>query len=232
MQVIVGDVHGCIDELNELLKLLSYDKNKMKLILAGDLLDRGPDSVAVVRKARELNAEATIGNHEVKFLKWLKNPKPIDEDKKHYELFSEEDIRYIKNMQPYYKLDNNSYVIHAGMRPRIPIHKQNVNDLMFLRYTTKDGKFISIKKVLTLGKEACDAVFWTELWTGDHNIVYGHNVHSMDNIYKTDYDTGNSAYGIDTGCCFGGHLTAMIWETKEIVQVKAKKVYYKPGFEE
>lgn len=50
--IIVGDIHGCIDELNELIKTISYDKKTDRLILLGDLIDRGPDSVGVVQRAR------------------------------------------------------------------------------------------------------------------------------------------------------------------------------------
>ena len=60
--IIVGDVHGCIDEFDELVNLVSYDKTRDRLILLGDLIDRGPDSVAVVKRAREMNLECVMGN--------------------------------------------------------------------------------------------------------------------------------------------------------------------------
>ena len=67
--IFIGDIHGCLDEFNELLNKLSYDPKEDRLILLGDLIDRGPDSVGVVRKARELRLECVMGNHEHKYIK-------------------------------------------------------------------------------------------------------------------------------------------------------------------
>ncbi len=68
--VAVGDVHGCIEEFQELLKTLQYNKDQMRLVLLGDLVDRGPDSAGCVKLARRLNLECIQGNHEEKHLRW------------------------------------------------------------------------------------------------------------------------------------------------------------------
>lgn len=228
--IIVGDIHGCIEEFNELIRTLSYNKQTDRLILLGDLIDRGPDSVAVVRRAREMDLECVRGNHEQKFLKWFRNSgsrSDVYDRSPHYSKFSDQDINYIANMPLYIKV-GNILIVHAGLRPGIPVDKQKPDDLMYLRYTDSDRKFISVKKVMSLGAEAAGAHFWTEFWTGPESVVYGHNVHSLnDPLIEKISDNETVCYGIDTGCCFGGRLTAMILENKEIVQVQAKKVYYK-----
>jgi hypothetical protein len=94
-----------------------------------------------------------------------------------------------------------------------------------------DSKFISLKKISRLGKEATGAHFWTEFWSGPESVVYGHNVHSEENPLIEEVSPGVTCYGLDTGCCFGGRLTALILETKEIVQVQAKRAYYESRFE-
>ncbi|CAB4196978.1 bis(5'-nucleosyl)-tetraphosphatase PrpE [uncultured Caudovirales phage] len=226
--ILIGDIHGCIEEFNELLNKLSYNKNTDRLILLGDLIDRGPDSVAVVKKARELDLECVMGNHEHKFLKWNNNrgsSNDVYDKKPHYNDFSDEDINYIFRMPTYIKLDN-IIVVHAGLKPGISISSQLKDDLMYLRYTDLDRKFISLKKISKIGKEKAGAIFWTEFWYGPESVIYGHSVHSMETPLIEEVASGVICYGLDTGCCFGGHLSALILETKEIIQVKAKQKYY------
>jgi bis(5'-nucleosyl)-tetraphosphatase (symmetrical) len=61
-------------------------------------------------------------------------------------------------------------------------------------------------------------------------VIHGHNVNSLESPLIEEPAPGAFCYGLDTGCCFGGRLSALILETKEIVQVPAKRIYYKAGF--
>lgn len=231
--ICISDIHGCIDEFEELLKKISYNKKSDRIILLGDLIDRGPDSLAVVQKARQMNLECVMGNHEYKFLKWYRSSgsrADVYDKKDYYSEFMNEDINYISNMPTYIKLDNNVVVVHAGLKPGISISAQSKDDLMYLRYTDSQRKFISLKKIANIGVEAAGAHFWTEFWTGPESVVYGHNVHSMTDPLIEEVSPGVMCYGLDTGCCFGGRLTALILETKEIVQVQAKETYYTAKF--
>jgi len=233
--IVVGDIHGCIDEFDELIKKLSYAKGSDRLILLGDLIDRGPDSVAVVRRAREMDLECVMGNHEHKFIKWYRSSgtkNDVYDSRPHYTQFSDADINYIHRMSDYIKVDD-FVIVHAGLRPHVPLEKQLREDLFYVRYMDDDSKFISLRKINKAGsKEAVNAHFWTESFDGAHNVVYGHNVNDREKIRIDVHPyTGKTCYGIDTGACFGGRLTAMILETKEIVQVEAKKVYYQSTFE-
>jgi bis(5'-nucleosyl)-tetraphosphatase (symmetrical) len=230
--IIVGDIHGCIDEFEELLRVLSYDKRSDRLILLGDLIDRGPDSLGVVQKARKMGLECVMGNHEYKFLKWWKSSgsqADVYDRKDFYTRFTDEDVNYIFRMPTYIKLDG-AVIVHAGLKPGIPVSAQSKDDLMYLRYTDSEKRFISLKKVAKIGKEAAGAHFWTEFWYGPDSVVYGHNVHSMTDPLIEEVIPGVTCYGLDTGCCFGGKLTALVWETKEIVQVQAKRTYYQSKF--
>lgn len=231
--IFVGDIHGCIDEFNELLNRISYDPRSDRLILLGDLVDRGPDSIAVVTKAREMNLECLMGNHEHKFVKWYRaqgsRMAEFHDSRNYYAQLSEQDINYIMNMPTYIELDD-VIAVHAGLKPGISLSSQTKDDLMYLRYTDSDRRFISLKKINKLGKEATGARFWTEFWTGPKSVVYGHNVHSYEDPLIEEVSPGVACYGLDTGCCFGGRLTALIWETKELVQIQAKRAYYKSDF--
>lgn len=230
--IIVGDIHGCIDEFNELIKKLSYDKNSDRLILLGDLVDRGPDSQAVVQLAREMDLECVMGNHEHKFLKWFRSSLSSQEiygHKSYYNKLSDEDVNYIARM-PYSIKINNTIVVHAGLRAGVSLANQTKDDLMYIRFMDATSKFISLKKISKFGKDELGAHFWTEFWQGPESVVYGHHVHSYQDPLVEEIYPGVMCYGIDTGCCFGGKLTALILETKEIVQVQAKKSYYNSKF--
>lgn len=233
--IIISDIHGCLDEFNQLLLKLQYDQETDRLILGGDLVDRGPLSAEVVRRAREMDLECVLGNHDQKVIKWFRAQGSAQEQfhqgKDYYRQFSDQDINYIAQMPLWIKLpEHNAIVIHAGLRSGIPLEKQDRQDLLYLRYCDSDQKFISLKKIHKLGKKEADAHFWTEFGSFNCNIIYGHNVNSMENIRIDRYQDGTAAYGIDTGCCFGGKLTALILETKEVVQVQAKQVYHQSKF--
>lgn len=232
--IIVGDIHGCIDEFNELINTVSYNKNTDRMILAGDLIDRGPDSIAVVSKARKMDLECVMGNHEAKFLRWFnssKNARKIREGQDYYSKLSDDDIDYIFRMPTYINL-GDIIVVHAGLKAGISLDRQSKDDLMSLRYTDLNGNFISLRKIHKAGGvEALDAHFWTEFWKGPESIVYGHNVHSMESPLIEEVAPNVKCYGIDTGCCFGGRLSCLILPTFEIVQVPAKHIYHKSGFD-
>jgi predicted phosphodiesterase len=66
---VIGDVHGCVNELNALVTKLNYDPTKDQLILAGDLTAKGPDSGGVIRRAKELGAFCVRGNHDDKIVR-------------------------------------------------------------------------------------------------------------------------------------------------------------------
>lgn len=232
--ILIGDVHGCLDEFNDLVKKISYNKETDRLILLGDLIDRGPDSVGVIAKARAMDLECVMGNHEHKFLKWYKSHgtrNDVYDKRSYYSDFTDADVNYIHRMSPYIEIpEQKTVIVHAGLRGGIPLANQSKDDLYYIRYMDSDKKFISLKKISRLGKEATDAHFWTENWYGPESVVYGHNVHSYEDPLITEVAPGVTCYGLDTGCCFGGRLTALILETKEVVQVQAKKVYYGSKF--
>jgi bis(5'-nucleosyl)-tetraphosphatase (symmetrical) len=231
--IFVGDIHGCVDEFDELIEKLKYDPVHDRMILLGDLIDRGPNSVAVVNRAMKMNLECVMGNHEYKFVKWFRaqgSRNDVYDRKDHYSKFSDEELKYIMSMPTYVELDD-VIAVHAGLKPGIPISSQTKDDCMYLRYTDSNRRFVSLRKINKLGKEETGAIFWTQFWYGPKSVVYGHNVHSNELPLIEERLPGIVCYGLDTGCCFGGHLSALIWETKEIIQVKAKEVYYQSSFE-
>jgi diadenosine tetraphosphatase ApaH/serine/threonine PP2A family protein phosphatase len=222
--IIVGDVHGCLDELDELLLLVNYKgcSRGDRLVLAGDLLDRGPDPVGVVRRARELQAEAVLGNHEEKHLRWrkwsnkvaagesAKNPmRPFDETRlaEHLSL-SDDDMDWLEALPPFLRLDESWMVVHAGFETNgVAPEDQKLGKICRVRDVGDDGKMAADHRNPLKPVEG--AVPWATRWKGPESVVYGHAVHSLLEP-RTDHHDGYSCYGIDTGCVFGGRLTAIL----------------------
>lgn len=253
--VAVGDIHGCLEEFDELVKTIQFNKNQMRMVLLGDLMDRGPDPVGCVRRARELGVECIMGNHEEKHLRWHKHQKKLqetgklnpmkpmpEEDMKANESLNDQDWTWLKNLPVKLDLGLGWWAVHAGCEPRFTLHKQNPSQIMRVRYVDDRG----IGRALGPNMSQPEGtVYWDEQWKGPESIVYGHCVHDLKD-YRIVSNNGATCAGIDTGCCFGGHLTAMFmdesnsplvdpndyWTSLDFVQVKAKKVYYMRDGEE
>lgn len=249
--VVVGDVHGCLEELDELLRVIQYNKNQMRLVFLGDLVDRGPDSVGCVRRVRELQTECIMGNHEEKHLRFYKheqnrlatgkaNPmKPMAAaDAAANATMSDQDWTWLKALPVKLHLGHEWWAVHAGCEPRYTLEKQNKSQIMRVRYVDERG----IGRALNPDMSQPDNTeYWDMQWKGPESIVYGHCVHSLTHPRSVKLN-GVSCLGIDTGCVFGGHLTAAFFQDEfpleggsvykaqtfstQFVQVKAKQKYY------
>lgn len=248
--VLISDVHGCLDELDELLKTIQYSSRLMRLVFLGDLVHRGLDSLGVVRRVKELNVECIKGNHEDSLLRWRKHQKvfydtgklnpmktPSLVDKIANESLSEDDLIYLKNLPIKLDLGLNWWAVHAGMEPGLPFEKQVPPQMMRVRYVNEMGRGVSLNPDKSQPE---GTVYWDQMWKGPQSILYGHCVHNLKEIRYTTYNEV-SMIGIDTGCVFGGHLTASfmhkgtstlegitpLYETykPEFVQIKAKQKY-------
>ena len=237
--IVIGDVHGCIEELDELLAEVYHPGDR--LVFLGDLVDRGPDSLGVVRRVRELGAECVMGNHESKHLRYRKheamrkacgkkNPmKPFYGDKlKLQESLTVDDWAFLFTLPKYIRLGKKLMAVHAGCKPGIAVEAQDENVLTHVRYLRKDNLEtvnLNDEEIWSSGK----AAFWTELWTGPDSIIYGHHPADKNKPAIDECEDDVRCVCIDTGCCFGGHLTAAIVEGSqmEFVKVKAKHLYAK-----
>jgi len=240
--IAIGDIHGCIEEFQELLKTIQYNKEKMRVVLLGDLLDRGPDSVGCIRLARQLKLESIRGNHEDTHLRWRRHEqkrkdlgKPNPMSKLSYnkqivqETLSEEDIEWINNLPLRLELYKNLWAVHGGCSPRFKLSEQPSNQIIRLRYVDDKGIPQSLGENFS---QPPNTKYWAEVWQGPESIVYGHCVHDLKNPRIDDHGR-YKCIGIDTGCVFGGMLTAAIFNVSnnnnfdiEFVQIAAKTKYY------
>jgi calcineurin-like phosphoesterase family protein len=242
----IGDPHGCAQELKELVDQINGKYPNTRIILLGDFLDRGYD----VPGCLKYRFESVLGNHDHRFLKWLKTKDTtVHYYQPYYSEISEEDIAYLRSL-PYYIEMEDVICIHAGIVPYLPMTRQEPQNMMYLRYTDNNRRTISLKKINKFGKQNLGAKYWTEFGDGSFghplaqnakNVIYGHHVHDMENPQITKFNNGKACYGIDCGVVFGGHLVSAIiprnatndghdWDKIEFLKVKAKQTYFQSDF--
>ncbi len=213
--IAIGDIHGCHQEFAELLGVLELTKDD-RLILLGDLVNRGPDSCKVIDLARAHNALSLLGNHELRLLEYrrTKDESLIREtDLDTYTKLRPEDWAYLEAMPLTHELpDLNMVFVHGGFLPGEPWQKQPAHVVTRIQVIDSNGK--PRKR-----SDAPDALPWADQWNGPPFVVYGHTPRSE--IYKLKWSVG-----IDTACVMGGALTAFILPERRFVQVKARKRYF------
>ena len=213
--IAIGDIHGCPAEFAELLAQLAPTRED-RLILLGDLVNRGPDSCKVIDLARACRATALLGNHELRLLKYRKtgDRKYIKEhDLETFAQLRPADWEFLENMPlTFEEPELNVVFVHGGFLPAEPWARQGAEVVTRIQVVTRDGR--PAKRT-----DEPDAPPWAELWSGPPFAVYGHT--PRPEIYKLKWSVG-----IDTGCVLGGHLTAYILPEKRFVQVRARAHYW------
>jgi bis(5'-nucleosyl)-tetraphosphatase (symmetrical) len=215
--IVIGDIHGCLDEFDALLAHVSYQPGKDRLILLGDLVDRGPDSHGVLRRAQELRAAVVLGNHDEKHLRWHRYQLRAAMDPRFkvpmrrlsenqlatHATLTEQDFEFIGSFVPYLFIGHPWVAVHGGLDPIKPIEEQDTKQMVRRRYIDpQDGKLLKMGKGCSLPPHA---VFWAHAYNGPEHVIYGHNIYELGKPKTTQYTVG-----IDTGCVFGGGLTAGI----------------------
>ena len=212
--IIIGDVHGCALEFETLLRSLKL-RSGDKIIQVGDLINRGPESHRTIELAKEYKVKCVLGNHEIRLLKArnLKNPenlKPYDQDT--LDQLTEKDWNFLETMRPYiHKKKRNTVIVHAGFLPKPAWHKQNIDIITQIQIIDASGQ--PAKR-----QSPTDVSSWADHWPGTPFVVYGHT--SRPKVIRR-----NNTIGIDTGCVFGGHLTAYTLQDQSIIQIPARKAY-------
>lgn len=189
--IIVGDVHGCRVELEALLERVGFTSGD-RLVFVGDLVARGPDSLGVLDVVRRTGAIVVRGNHEQKLLDARAGLSTLPKTHRDVALSLRPiDWSILASSRLWFDLPEHEVrVIHAGVDPRVPFPKQKPMTLMAIR-TVRDE-------------------LWGSLYTGPPHIVFGHNAPTGIQIHRW-------ATGLDSGCVYGGALTAMVLNAKQKV---------------
>jgi hypothetical protein len=213
--IAVGDIHGCHVEFAELLGKLALAKND-RLVLLGDLVNRGPDSNKVIDLARETRAIALLGNHELRLLKYRRSGDRKYTKEVDLETFGKlrtEDWAYLESMAlTFEEPELNMVFVHGGFLPGEPWQRQAAEVVTRIQVIDRDGK--PAKRA-----DFPSAPSWADLWSGPPFVVYGHT--PRPEVYKLKW-----SLGIDTGCVLGGCLTAFELPEKRFIQVKARQRYW------
>ncbi|HEX4592588.1 MAG TPA: polynucleotide kinase-phosphatase [Gemmataceae bacterium] len=246
---LIGDVHGCCDELDALLRQLGYVEAALgepdaawgnraythpagrKAVFVGDLVDRGPrilDSVRLVRNmVRAGTALCVPGNHDMKLLRKLRGkdvqithgladslaeidalPDEVREP------FCKELAEFLDSLVSHYVLDDGKLVVaHAGMKQEMQGRGSGkVRDFALYGETTGETDEFGLPIRYN----------WAAEYRGPAMVVYGHTP-------VPEPDWLNRTVNIDTGCVFGGKLTALRYPEKEFVSVPAARTYCEPA---
>ncbi|MGE0191555.1 MAG: polynucleotide kinase-phosphatase [Planctomycetota bacterium] len=233
---IVGDVHGCYDELLELLDKLGYvvaeagtsprvhHPEGRTLVFVGDLVDRGPRSPDVLRLAmaavRESGAIWVPGNHDVKLQRKLAGKdvrithglgETLEQLAREPEGFGAEVEEFIRGLVSHVLLDGGQLVVaHAGMKEAYQGRASaRVRDFALYGETTGETDDFGLPVRFD----------WASEYRGRAAVIYGHTP-----VYEAQWVNGTLC--IDTGCVFGGRLTALRYPERELVDVPAHKTWY------
>lgn len=230
--ILIGDVHGCVDELRNLLDHVEYDRSTDDAIVVGDLVDRGPDSIGVISLCMERGVRALMGNHDEKHVRHARNLArhpdsrvgfSSDEERGMWSRMSDSQRDWLSNLPNFLRVGPDLVAVHAGMLPGIPVEQQPSRVLHRLRYlesrSRKDGTPYWEMARMRISDDGGflrprGSVYWTRVYDGDETVFYGHNV-SMEGPVIDISPSGGMCVGIDTGACFGGRLTAAIVDTTD-----------------
>ena len=236
---IIGDVHGCFDELLELMTTLGYSIKKngdgyqvgvpdrRKAIFLGDLVDRGPKIVAVLRLVMDMvDAGTTLcipGNHDVKLLQKLRGKDvkiahgladSIAQLESESPEFKSKVVEFLDGLISHYVLDDGKLVVaHAGMKEEMQGRgSAAIRSFALFGETTGETDEFGLPVRYN----------WAADYRGKAMVVYGHTP-------VGEPQWLNRTINIDTGCVFGGKLTALRYPEKELVSVPAHRTYYEPA---
>ncbi|WP_433474550.1 metallophosphoesterase family protein [Spirillospora sp. CA-142024] len=201
--VIVGDIHGCFDELLELLEKIGLRPDDL-LVSVGDLVDRGPSPGEVTRLFRERpNSVAVMGNHERKHVRGIFS---YAQEITRLQLGDRyaETVEWMRTL-PYYFEDEHVRVVHAAMLSGIPLAEQKEE----------------ILSGTTSGQRELTALFpdghWHDHYTDAKPVVFGHHVTGHEPLIRDA-----RIFGLDTGACHGWNLTALCVPGFTVHSVKAR----------
>lgn len=237
---IIGDIHGCFDELYLLLNKLGYTitanqgdlsdrytikaPENRKAVYVGDLIDRGPENVKVLKLVMDMVKQGCAicvpGNHENKFLRWLRGRKvqlryglevTTEQVEKESDEFKDELEKFIDGLISHYVFDNGKLVVaHAGMKQEYQ-GRGSGKVRSFALYGETSGETDEYGLPIRYN--------WAKDYRGEALVVYGHTP-----VPKAQFF--NNTICLDTGCVFGGQLTALQYPERTLVSVDAAKEYY------
>jgi hypothetical protein len=192
--VIVGDVHGCRAELEALLAAVAFAPGD-RLVMVGDLVVRGPDPAGVIDVCAAAGARSVRGNHEDRLLRGRQGRAPIGPAQRAViAALTDRHWAFLEALPLWIDLPEHGVrVVHAGVVPGVPIERQQPRALMYMRCLDHAGEAV----------EKRGGTPWGARYRGPPHVVFGHNAQEEPQLHP-------AATGLDTGCVYGGRLTALV----------------------
>ena len=207
--IIIGDIHGCFDELGDLLGLINLQADD-RVIAVGDLITKGPKSSQVLDLfINDPRFSSVVGNHDRAIRQYLRGePVPLTKQQRDViQQLDDDRQRYAQFLRslPYIIELPSHLIVHAGIRPGVALDEQMASDLTEIR---------------TMGADPArrKGTAWYKIYRGPKTILFGH-------WPKKKPKRAAFAIGLDTGCVYGGHLTGYIIESDQFVSVPARETY-------
>jgi diadenosine tetraphosphatase ApaH/serine/threonine PP2A family protein phosphatase len=207
--IVIGDIHGCFEELQDLLRVLEL-RTEDRVIAVGDLIVKGPQSREVLdRFIEDDRFSAVIGNHDRAIRQhWRGEPlrltkeqnvtvAELESDRERYSV-------YLRSL-PFTINLGSHLIVHAGVRPGVPLRRQMSSDLTEIR-------------TMGVNPSSRKGVPWFDVYRGRRIVLFGHWPAKAPRVARR-------ALGLDTGCVYGGRLTAYIIELNQFVSVPARQSY-------
>jgi bis(5'-nucleosyl)-tetraphosphatase (symmetrical) len=233
--IIYGDIHGCLQEFEKLRKKLHLQKDDIE-ISVGDFLNKGPYSLNTLRYLNYHHIQSVMGNNEAKIIKLYHKYQKLgkdylktlrESDKRTLLELEEKDIKYLESL-PYYIKIQNLTIVHGGI-----VNGMKLSDKM----SEKEKKLLTQLRFFNAAHEPIPyedfenrKVFWSQEYDGSEGfVIFGHHPFEKVKIDK-------HAIGIDTGCVYGGKLTAITFTYHDshidtsnytLYQQKAKQKHFR-----
>jgi bis(5'-nucleosyl)-tetraphosphatase (symmetrical) len=239
MRWVIGDIHGCAREFEDLLEAIRFDPAQDELWSVGDVVNTGPDSLAALRMWRDVGGRAVIGNHDIYALRARAGLVPRRNDRLD-ELYAAKDcdalLARLRSCSALVRLERELapegvWLVHAGVHPLW-------NDLASLAARLDaqphDDDWLRGDEISFMTRVRCCDRFgervrftgrpadapppyrpWDAFYAGEDLIVHGH--WAMRGHYR-----GPRAMGLDSACVYGGHLTAWCLENDRIESVPCR----------
>lgn len=197
--VAIGDIHGCYNELNQLLDVIvPIVPSGTKYVFLGDYVDRGPDSKKVIEKLIQLQdmwpkrVICLMGNHD-DMMTWGQRHHYIEETLKSYEInhamaFPTEHMKWIKKLPMWYQDHMGRVFVHAA-----------------------------IDRTLRLDEQKEEIMLWgRDPYLSDRSMDGGYVVHGHSVVHRNLPEVYHNRCAVDTGCCFGRVLSAAIFDDRQV----------------
>lgn len=199
-RVFVGDVHGCLAQLDALLDKVGFRPGIDRLLPVGDLVAKGPDSPGVLRRCIDLGAEPVLGNHDLTWLRMHRIEDPT--------------LRDWLAEQPIVRLFEDLILVHAGLHPRWSeaelgeLQDGQIDYAVLVRYCDEHGR--RPRRDWPVPEEQFRP--WDAFYRGSRRVVFGHWA-------RRGLDVTERVVALDSGCVYGGRLSAWVAEEDRVVQV-------------